>query len=148
MAMTVHLDVVSAEKAIFSGRVEAIQVTGSEGELGIHPGHAPLISAIKPGMVRLVKQHGEEEVIYVAGGVLEVQPGNVTVLADTAVRAEDLDEQAAEEAKRREEEQRRHEGDQHGGEVDQLNEGLWCFHKIHRKLFAKNYRINTGILTD
>ena len=58
MAMTVHLDVVSAEKAIFSGRVEAIQVTGSEGELGIHPGHAPLISAIKPGMVRLVKQHG------------------------------------------------------------------------------------------
>ena len=101
MAMTVHLDVVSAEKAIFSGRVEAIQVTGSEGELGIHPGHAPLISAIKPGMVRLVKQHGEEEVIYVAGGVLEVQPGNVTVLADTAVRAEDLDEQAAEEAKDR-----------------------------------------------
>ena len=105
MAITVHLDVVSAEKAIFSGRVEAIQVTGSEGELGIHPGHAPLISAIKPGMVRLVKQHGEEEeVIYVAGGVLEVQPGNVTVLADTAVRAEDLDEQAAEEAKRRAEE--------------------------------------------
>ena len=87
MAMTVHLDVVSAEKEIFSGLVETIQVTGSEGELGIHPGHAPLISAIKPGMVRLVKQHGEEEVIYVAGGVLEVQPGNVTVLADTAVRA-------------------------------------------------------------
>ena len=104
MAMTVHLDVVSAEKQIFSGRVESIQVTGSEGELGIHPGHAPLISAIKPGMVRLVKQFGEEEVIYVAGGVLEVQPGNVTVLADTAVRAEDLDEQAAEEAKRRAEE--------------------------------------------
>ena len=104
MAMTVHLDVVSAEKKIFSGLVETIQVTGSEGELGIHPGHAPLISAIKPGMVRLVKQFGEEEVIYVAGGVLEVQPGNVTVLADTAVRAEDLDEQAAEEAKRRAEE--------------------------------------------
>ena len=103
-AMTVHLDVVSAEKQIFSGRVETIQVTGSEGELGIHPGHAPLITAIKPGMVRLVKQFGEEEVIYVAGGILEVQPGNVTVLADTAVRAEDLDEQAAEEAKRRAEE--------------------------------------------
>jgi hypothetical protein len=78
MAMTVHLDVVSAETAIFSGRVESIQVTGSEGELGITPGHAPLISAIKPGMVRLVKQHGEEEVIYVAGGVLEVQPSNGT----------------------------------------------------------------------
>ena len=104
MAMTVHLDVVSAEEQIFSGRVETLQVTGSEGELGIHPGHAPLITAIKPGMVRLVKQHGDEEVIYVAGGVLEVQPGNVTVLADTAVRAEDLDEQAATEAKRRAEE--------------------------------------------
>ena len=102
MAMTVHLDVVSAEKSIFSGLVETMQVTGSEGELGIYPGHAPLITAIKPGMVRLVKQHGE--VIYVAGGVLEVQPGSVTVLADTAVRAEDLDEQAAEEAKRRAEE--------------------------------------------
>lgn len=103
-AMTVHLDVVSAEESIFSGRVETIQVTGSEGELGIHPGHAPLITALKPGMVRLVKQHGHEEMIYIAGGMLEVQPGNVTVLADTAIRAEDLDEAAAEEAKRRAEE--------------------------------------------
>lgn len=103
-AMTVHLDVVSAEQKIFSGRVEHVQVTGSEGELGIYPGHAPLISAIKPGMVRLVKQHGDEELIYVAGGFLEVQPGNVTVLADTAIRADELDEQAAEEAKRRAEE--------------------------------------------
>lgn len=103
-AMTVHLDVVSAEESIFSGRVETLQVTGSEGELGIHPGHAPLITALIPGMVRLVKQHGEEEMIYIAGGMLEVQPGNVTVLADTAVRAEDLDEAAAEEAKRRAEE--------------------------------------------
>lgn len=99
-AMTVHLDVVSAEESLFSGRVETIQVTGSEGELGIYPGHAPLITPIKPGKVRLVKQGGAEENIYVAGGVLEVQPGNVTVLADTAVRAEDLDEQAALEAKR------------------------------------------------
>ena len=103
-AMTVHLDVVSAEESIFSGRVETIQVTGSEGELGIHPGHAPLITALKPGMVRLVKQHGHEEMIYIAGGMLEVQPGNVTVLADVAVRAEDLDESAAAEAKRRAEE--------------------------------------------
>ena len=103
-AMTVHLDVVSAEQNLFSGLVESIQVSGSEGELGVNAGHAPLLTALKPGMVRLVKQHGEEEVIYVAGGVLEVQPGNVTVLADTAVRAEDLDEQAAEEAKRRAEE--------------------------------------------
>ncbi len=103
-AMTVHLDVVSAEQKIFSGRVETIQVTGSEGELGIYPGHAPLLTALRPGMVRLVKQHGEEELIYIAGGVLEIQPGSVTVLADVAVRAEDLDEQAAEDAKRRAEE--------------------------------------------
>ena len=103
-AMTTHLDVVSAEEMLFSGRVETIQVSGSEGELGIYPGHAPLLTPIKPGMVRLVKQGGEEEVIYVAGGVLEIQPGNVTVLADTAVRAEDLDEQAAAEAKRQAEE--------------------------------------------
>lgn len=100
MAMTTHLDVVSAETEIFSGLVETIQVTGCEGELGIHPGHAPLITRLQPGMVRVVKQHGEEELIYVAGGILEVQPSNVIVLADTAVRAEDLDEAAAEEAKK------------------------------------------------
>lgn len=103
-AMTVHLDVVSAEESIFSGRVETLQVTGSEGELGIYPGHAPLITALNPGMVRLVKQHGEEEMIYIAGGMLEVQPSSVTVLADTAVRAADLDQAAAEEAKRQAEE--------------------------------------------
>ena len=110
-AMTVHLDVVSAEESIFSGRVETIQVTGSEGELGIHPGHAPLITSLRPGMVRVVKQHGDEEVIYVAGGMLEVQPGNVTVLADVAVRADDLDEKSAEEAKRQAEEHIANPGD-------------------------------------
>lgn len=86
MAMTYHLDVVSAEQQMFSGLVEKIQVTGSEGELGIYPGHAPLLTAIKPGMIRIVKQHGHEEFIYLSGGILEVQPGNVTVLADTAIR--------------------------------------------------------------
>ena len=95
-AMTVHLDVVSAEQSLFSGLVESIQVSGSEGELGVNAGHAPLLTALKPGMVRLVKQFGEEEFIYIAGGTLEVQPNIVTVLADTAVRGEDLDEQAAE----------------------------------------------------
>jgi F-type H+-transporting ATPase subunit epsilon len=102
--MTVQLDVVSAEDSIFSGLVESIQVTGSEGELGVNPGHAPLLTTLKPGMVRLVKQFGVEEMIYIAGGVLEVQPGHIIVLADTAIRAEDLDEQAAIEAKRRAEE--------------------------------------------
>ncbi|QDP02821.1 F0F1 ATP synthase subunit epsilon [Thalassotalea sp. PS06] len=103
-AMTVHLDVVSAEESLFSGRVESLQITGSEGELGIMPGHAPLLTALKPGMARIVKQHGGEEVIYLSGGMLEVQPGNVTVLADVAVRGGELDEQAALEAKQRAEE--------------------------------------------
>ena len=104
MAMTYHLDVVSAEKHMFSGLVQKIQVTGSEGELGIFPGHAPLLPAIKPGMVRIVKPHGEEEFIYLSGGILEVQPSVVTVLADTAIRCTDLDEARALEAKRKAEE--------------------------------------------
>lgn len=95
MAMTYHLDVVSAEQQMFSGLVEKIQVTGSEGELGIFPGHAPLLTAIKPGMIRIVKQFGHEEFIYLSGGILEVQPGSVTVLADTAIRGQDLDEARA-----------------------------------------------------
>ena len=101
--ITFHLDVVSAEKN-FSGRVETFQVTGSEGELGIYHGHTPLLTAIKPGMVRIVKQHGHEEIIYVSGGMIEVQPGTATVLADTAIRGEELDAAKAEEAKRRAEE--------------------------------------------
>ncbi|UJF19341.1 F0F1 ATP synthase subunit epsilon [Vibrio sp. SS-MA-C1-2] len=98
-AITFHLDVVSAEKMMFSGLVETIQVTGSEGELGIYSGHTPLLTAIKPGMVRIVKQHGHEEIIYLSGGILEVQPSSTTVLADTAIRGEDLDAAKAEEAK-------------------------------------------------
>lgn len=100
-AMTTHLDVVSAEEKIFSGLVESIRVTGVEGELGVQYGHAPLITPIKPGMIKLVKQFGKEELIYLSGGVLEVQPDGIVVLADVAVRGEDLDEQAAVEAKRR-----------------------------------------------
>ena len=101
MAMTFHLDIVSAERKLFSGTVESFMVTGSEGELGIYPGHTPLLTAIKPGMVRLIKQHGHEEIIYVSGGMVEVQPGTATVLADTAIRGEDLDAAKAEEAKRK-----------------------------------------------
>jgi F-type H+-transporting ATPase subunit epsilon len=111
MAMTYHLDVVSAEQKMFSGTVQHIQVSGSEGELGIFPGHAPLLTAIKPGMIRIVKQHGEEEFIYLSGGVLEVQPGSTTVLADTAIRGTDLDEARALEAKRQAEE---HMNNTHG----------------------------------
>lgn len=104
MATTYHLDVVSAEQRLFSGAVEKIQVTGSEGELGIFPGHTPLLTAIKPGMIRIVKENGQEEFIYLSGGVLEVQPYNVIVLADTAIRGQDLDEARALEAKRQAEE--------------------------------------------
>ncbi len=103
-AMTYHLDVVSAEERLFSGVVQKIQVTGSEGELGIYPGHAPLLTAIKPGMVRIVKQHGDEEIIYLSGGILEVQPSIVTVLSDTAIRGQDLDEARAIESVRKAEE--------------------------------------------
>ena len=103
-AITFHLDVVSAEKKIFSGLVETFQVTGSEGELGIFHGHTPLLTSIKPGMVRIVKQHGHEEIVYISGGMVEIQPGSATVLADTAIRAEELDAAKAEEAKRRAEE--------------------------------------------
>ncbi|MGK2946191.1 MAG: F0F1 ATP synthase subunit epsilon [Candidatus Malihini olakiniferum] len=102
-AMTYHLNVVSAEQEIFSGLVQKIQVTGSEGELGIYPGHAHLLTAIKPGMVHIVKQYGEEEYIYLSGGLLEVQPNSVTVLSDTAIRGQDLDEARALKSKHREE---------------------------------------------
>ncbi|QTE94999.1 F0F1 ATP synthase subunit epsilon [Shewanella algae] len=100
-AMTVQLDIVSAESKIFSGLVAHLQVTGSEGELGIMPGHTPLLTNIKPGMARIVKQNGQEEVFYLSGGLLEVQPNSVSVLADVVMRADDIDEQAAVEAKRR-----------------------------------------------
>ncbi len=104
-AMTTHLDVVSAEQSLFSGRVVHLSVSGQEGELGIMPGHTPLLTAIKPGMVLLVKQGGGEEVIYISGGFLEVQPGGVTVLADTAIRGQDLDQAKAEQAERAAKEQ-------------------------------------------
>lgn len=98
MAMTIHCDIVSAEEEIFSGRVTMVSATGTIGELGIMPGHAPLLTGIRPGPVRLTMDGGEEEVFFASGGFLEVQPGVVTVLADTALRAEDIDEAAALEA--------------------------------------------------
>ncbi|MEQ8262522.1 F0F1 ATP synthase subunit epsilon [Pseudohaliea sp.] len=100
MAMTIHCDIVSAEEGIFSGLVESLVATGDMGELGINYGHAPLLTALRPGPVRIVTQQGNEEVYYVSGGFLEVQPGVVTILADTALRADDVDEAAAEEARR------------------------------------------------
>jgi F-type H+-transporting ATPase subunit epsilon len=98
--MTVHCDIVSAEENIFSGLVEMVVAAGAMGDLGIIRGHAPLLTALKPGPIRIIKQGGEEEVIYVSGGYLEVQPNNISVLADTALRAADLDEAAALEAQK------------------------------------------------
>ena len=102
-APTIHVDVVSAEGEIFSGPAEMVFAPGSEGELGITPRHAPLLTLLKPGEVRLKTSDGEHS-IYVGGGALEVQPHKVTILADTAVRAKDLDEAAALAAKQRAEE--------------------------------------------
>jgi len=105
MAMTVHVDVVSAEESIFSGLAEMVVVPGEVGELGIYPRHAPLLSRIKPGSVRIkLPDQADFVLIYVSGGMLEVQPNLVTVLADTAIRGADLDEVRALEAKRKAEE--------------------------------------------
>ncbi len=101
MAKTIQVDIVSAEQAIFSGAAEMVIAPGEGGELGIMPEHAPLLARIKPGIVRVLTGNGEEEVIYVSGGMMEVQPDRVTVLADTSVRAHDLDEAKAMEAERR-----------------------------------------------
>jgi F-type H+-transporting ATPase subunit epsilon len=110
MAITVHCDIVSAEESLFSGRVERVVASGIVGDLGIEPGHAALITPLQPGPVRIVKQNGEEEIVYVSGGFLEVQPNSVTVLADTAVRADDLDEAAALEAKKHAEQAMKDQG--------------------------------------
>ena len=98
---TLHVDVVSAEESIFSGEAKFVALPGESGELGILPRHTPLITRIKPGTVRIQRaDNGEEEFVFVAGGILEVQPGKVTVLADTAIRGRDLDEAKALEAKK------------------------------------------------
>ncbi len=96
--MTVHCDIVSAEKAIFSGLVEMVIAAGHDGEVGVMYGHAPLLTSLIPGPVRVIKQGGEEEIFYVSGGYLEVQPNNINILADAAQRADDIDEAAAKQA--------------------------------------------------
>jgi len=104
MAMTIHVDVVSAEESIFSGLAEFVALPGEAGELGIMPGHMPLMTRIKPGAVRVKLPNDKEELIFVAGGLLEVQPGLVTVLADTAIRGADLDQAKALDSKKKAEE--------------------------------------------
>ena len=95
---TMHCEIVSAEKELFSGTVTKIEAVGTIGGLGIYPGHAPLLTGIQAGPVQLSMENGEEEIFFASGGFIEIQPGNVTILADTALRAEDLDEASAQQA--------------------------------------------------
>ena len=99
MAGTIHVDVVSAEESIFSGEAKFVALPGEAGELGIFPRHTPLITRIRPGAVRIETADGKEEFVFVAGGILEVQPTTVTVLSDTAIRGKDLDDEKANKAK-------------------------------------------------
>jgi len=136
---TIHIDVVSAEEAIYSGEAEFVVLPGEAGELGIYPRHTPLITRIRPGAVRIVPAGGgAEELIFVAGGILEVQPKMITVLADTAVRGKDLDEAKATEALQRAEEARRNAKDKQEiavveGEVAMLAAQLAAIRKLRKK---------------
>ena len=139
VAATIHVDVVSAEEAIYSGEAEFVVLPGEAGELGIYPRHTPLITRIKPGAVRIVPAGGgEETLIFVAGGILEVQPRMITVLADTAIRGQDLDEAKAQEALKRAEEARRTATDKQEiavveGELAMLAAQLAAIRKLRKK---------------
>ena len=135
---TIHVDVVSAEATIFSDEAEFVVLPGEAGELGIYPRHAPLITRIKPGAVRILKADGVEELIFVAGGILEVQPKVITVLADTAIRGHDLDEAKANEAIKKAEEARRNAKDKQEiavveGELAMLAAQLAAIRKLRKK---------------
>jgi len=135
---TIHIDVVSAEASIFSGEAEFVVLPGEAGELGIYPRHTPLITRIKAGAVRIQKPGGEEELVFVAGGILEVQPKVITVLADTAIRGHDLDEAKANEALKKAEEARKSAKDKQEiavveGELAMLAAQLAAIRKLRRK---------------
>ncbi|HWA13935.1 MAG TPA: F0F1 ATP synthase subunit epsilon [Burkholderiales bacterium] len=139
MANSIHVDVVSAEEQIYSGEAEFVVLPGEAGELGIYPRHTPLITRIKPGAVRIKPAGGgEENLIFVAGGILEVQPAMVTVLADTAIRGHDLDEAKALEAQKRAEEALRSATDKKEiatveAELSMLAAQLAAIRKLRRK---------------
>ncbi len=139
MANTIHIDVVSAEESIYSGEAEFVVLPGEAGELGIYPRHTPLITRIKPGAVRIKSAGGgEEQLIFVAGGILEVQPKLITVLADTAIRGADLDEAKANEALQRAEQARRSAKDKQEiavveGELAMLAAQLAAIRKLRKK---------------
>ena len=133
-----HVDVVSAEEQIYSGEAEFVVLPGEAGELGIYPRHTPLITRIKPGAVRIQKPGGEEELVFVAGGILEVQPKVITVLADTAIRGADLDEAKANEALKKAEEARARAKDKQElatveGELATLAAQIAAIRKLRKK---------------
>ena len=138
-AATIHVDVVSAEESIYSGEAEFVVLPGEAGELGIYPRHIPLITRIKPGALRIKPAGGgEEQLIFVAGGILEVQPKVITVLADTAIRGADLDEAKANEALRKAEEARAQAKDKQElatveGELSMLAAQLAAIRKLRKK---------------
>jgi len=138
-AATIHIDVVSAEEAIYSGEAEFVVLPGEAGELGIYPRHAPLITRIRPGAVRITPAGGgEEQMIFVAGGILEIQPKLITVLADTAIRGADLDEAKANEALKQAEEARAKAKDKTEiavveGELAMLAAQLAAIRKLRKK---------------
>jgi len=138
VAATIHIDVVSAEESIFSGEAEFVVLPGEAGELGIYPRHTPLITRIRPGAVRIQKPGGEEELIFVAGGILEVQPKMITVLADTAIRGKDLDEAKAADALKKVEEARASAQDKQEiaaveGELSMLAAQLAAIRKLRKR---------------
>jgi len=139
MAATMHVDVVSAEESIFSGEAEFVVLPGEVGELGVYPRHTPLITRIRPGTVRITPAGGgEEQLIFVAGGILEIQPQVVTVLADTAIRGHDLDEAKALEAQKRAAEARARAKDKEEvatveAELSMLAAQLAAIRKLRRK---------------
>ena len=139
MATTIHVDVVSAEESIYSGEAEFVVLPGEAGELGIYPRHIPLITRIKPGAVRIKPAGGgEEQLIFVAGGILEVQPKVITVLADTAIRGKDLDEAKATEALKKAEEARAKAKDKQElatveGELSMLAAQLAAIRKLRKR---------------
>jgi F-type H+-transporting ATPase subunit epsilon len=135
---TIHVDVVSAEGSIFSGEAQFVVLPGEAGELGIYPRHTPLITRIRPGAVRIQKPGGEEELVFVAGGILEVQPKVITVLADTAIRGSDLDEAKAQEALKQAEEARARAKDKQEiatveGELSMLAAQLAAIRRLRKK---------------
>ena len=138
-AATIHIDVVSAEEAIYSGEAAFVVLPGEAGELGIYPRHAPLITRIRPGAVRIMPAGGgEEQLIFVAGGILEIQPKLITVLADTAIRGADLDEAKANEALKQAEEARAKANDKTEiavveGELAMLAAQLAAIRKLRKK---------------